>query len=74
MIRIDMTEEPEDELDIIFKAQNIYDDGHIQYVVPIKFKGKTYYVDDELRENSDRSEFFREYCLTIAPIYDKLYL
>lgn len=39
MIRIDMTEEPEDEMDLIFKAQNIFYDNKMEYVVPVKFLG-----------------------------------
>ena len=34
MLMIDMTEEPENEDDIIFKAQNIHRDGEIKYVIP----------------------------------------
>ena len=45
MIRIDMTEEPEDEYDLIFKAQNIYRDGELRYVVPIKINEyDTFYI------------------------------
>lgn len=48
MIRIDMTEEPEDELDLIFKAQNIftYDDYKLLlYLIPMENEyGQTQYV------------------------------
>lgn len=33
---IDMTEEPEDEMDLLFKAQNIKEDGYVDYVIPIE--------------------------------------
>ena len=48
MLRIDMTEEPEDEDDLIFKAQNMNIDGNICYVIPVQgYSGLTTYVDRE---------------------------
>lgn len=49
MIRIDMTEEPENEDDLIFKAQHIYIDGEIGYMIPVQgYSGLTTYVDREI--------------------------
>lgn len=46
MIRIDMTEEPEDENDLIFKAQNLYGDDKVSYELPIQdFVYGTVYMD-----------------------------
>ena len=46
-----MTEEPEDENDLIFKAQNIYRDGKLRYVVPIKInKYGTFYIEPNYYE------------------------
>ena len=51
MIRIDMTEEPEDELDLIFKAQNIETDKGLSYRIPVQDKyGSTSYVDRKFYE------------------------
>ena len=35
MLMIDMTEEPECEEDIIFKAQNIECNGSLEYLIPV---------------------------------------
>ena len=49
MIRIDMTEEPETEDDLIFKAQHMYIDGNMSYMIPIHgYSGLTTYVDREI--------------------------
>ena len=44
-----MTEEPENEDDLIFKAQHIYADGEISYMIPVQgYSGLTTYVDREI--------------------------
>ena len=49
MIRIDMTEEPETEEDLIFKAQNMYIDGNMSYMIPVQgYLGLTKYVNREI--------------------------
>lgn len=49
MIRIDMAEEPENEDDLIFKAQHMYVDGNMSYVIPVQgYSGLTTYVDREI--------------------------
>lgn len=46
-----MTEEPEDELDLIFKAQNIETDKGISYRIPVQDNyGSTFYVDRKFYE------------------------
>ena len=46
-----MTEEPEDELDLIFKAQNIETDKGLSYRIPVQYKcGSTSYVDRKFYE------------------------
>lgn len=49
MIRIDMTEEPETEDDLIFKAQNMYIDSNMSYMIPVQgYSGLTTYIDREI--------------------------
>lgn len=52
MIRIDMTEEPEDENDLIFKAENVNVRGYIYYGIRYKYYDDTFLmkptVTDEL--------------------------
>lgn len=51
MLMIDMIEEPEDELDLIFKAQNIETDKGLSYRIPVQDKsGSTFYVDRKFYE------------------------
>lgn len=51
MIRIDMTEEPENEDDFIFKAQNIETEEGISYRIPVQDNsGSTSYVDRNFYE------------------------
>ena len=46
MLMIDMTEEPETEDDLIFKAQNMKNYGRIEYLIPIQNKyGVVLFVD-----------------------------
>ena len=47
MIKIDMTEEPENENDLIFKAQNIIVDDEIIYVIPFNNDSKFQYYDTD---------------------------
>lgn len=45
MIRIDMTEEPETEDDLIFKAQNMEYNGRIESLIPVQDRnGSVLYV------------------------------
>lgn len=49
-----MTEEPEDEYDLIFKAQNIYGDDKLCYVVPIKINEyDTFYIGPDYYEHTE---------------------
>ena len=44
-----MTEEPENEDDLIFKAQHIYIDGEKSYMIPVQgYSGLITYVDREI--------------------------
>lgn len=44
-----MTEEPETEEDLIFKAQNMYIDGNMSYMIPVQgYLGLTKYVNREI--------------------------
>lgn len=48
MIRIDMTEEPETEDDLIFKAQNMEYNGRIEYLIPVQDEyGSVLYVTQD---------------------------
>ena len=47
MIRIDMTEEPIDENDLIFKAQNIIEYDEIMYIIPCSNNDKFQYYDTD---------------------------
>ena len=51
MIRIDMTEEPEDEYDLIFKAQNIRDNGMTEYLIPLQDEYGQHYVTQHYYNN-----------------------
>lgn len=52
MIRIDMTEEPEREDDLIFKAQNIRYNGMSEYLIPVQdVNGSVLYVTQHYYDN-----------------------
>ena len=51
MIRIDMTEEPESEDDLIFKAQNIRHNGMTEYLIPLPDEYGQYYVTQHYYNN-----------------------
>jgi hypothetical protein len=50
MVMIDMTEEPETETDLIFKATNQVDINGCSLMVPIYTDGQLVYVDDWIFE------------------------
>lgn len=52
MLMIDMTEEPEDECDFIFKAQNIRSNGMTEYLIPLQdVYGTVYFVTQHYYNN-----------------------
>ena len=66
MLMIDMTEEPECEEDIIFKAQNIECNGSLEYLIPVQDEyGSDVYItlDFDLYSVSYIMQNFYDYIL-----------